>query len=55
MDVPSTVEIKMTMRGFDVIVGTRVTRFPTVEAAVSFAQEKLRWAEELREMSRRCE
>jgi hypothetical protein len=55
MDVPNTIEITMTMGGFEVAMGGRVTRFPSIEAALEFAQQRLRWAAELRELSRRCE
>jgi hypothetical protein len=53
--VPNTVEITMTMRGFEVAMGGRVTRFPSIEDALSFAQQRLQWAKELRELSWRCE
>jgi hypothetical protein len=55
MDVPKTVEITMTLRGFEVAMGGRVTRFPTIEDALAFAQQRLRWAQEVRELSWRCE
>lgn len=53
--MPNTVEIAMTMRGFEVTTGGRVTRFPNIEDALDYAQQRLRWAQELREMSWRCE
>lgn len=53
--MPNTVEITMTMRGFEVTMGGRVTRFPNVEAAVTYAQQRLQWAEELRELKRRVD
>jgi hypothetical protein len=53
--VPDTVEITMTMRGFEVMTGGRVTRFPNIQDALDFAQRRLQRAEELRELSRRCE
>ena len=54
-NVPGTVEITMTLRGFEVTAGGRVARFPNIEAAMDFAQQRLQWAKELRELSRRCE
>jgi hypothetical protein len=53
--MPNTVEITMTMRGFEVTMGGRVTRFPSIEAAMTFAQQRLQWAEELRELKRRVD
>ena len=53
--MPNTVEITMTMRGFEVTMGGRVTRFPNIEDAVNFAQQRLQWAKDLRELSWRCE
>jgi hypothetical protein len=53
--VPNTVEITMTMRGFEVTMGGRVTRFPNIEDAVNFAHQRLQWAKDLRELSWRCE
>jgi hypothetical protein len=55
MDVPNTVEITMTMRGFEVTMGERVTRFPSIEDALDFAQQRLRHAQEVRELSWRFE
>ncbi len=55
MDVPRTVEITITAQGFDVALAGRVTRFVSLEDAVDFAQQKLRSAQQLRELSRRCE
>ncbi len=49
--MPNTVEITMTMRGFEVTMGERVTRFPSIEDALDFAQQRLRYAQELRELS----
>jgi hypothetical protein len=53
--VPGTVEITMTLRGFEVTTGGHVARFPNIEAALDFAQRRLQWAKELRELSWRCE
>lgn len=53
--MPGTIEITMTLRGFEVSTGGRVARFPSIEAALDFAQQRLQWAKELRELSRRCE
>ena len=53
--MPNTVEITMTMRGFEVTTGGRVTRFPSIEDAIGFVQQRLQWAEELRELKRRVE
>lgn len=50
-----SVEITMTMRGFEVRTGGRASRFPTIEAALEFASQRLHWANEIRELSRRCE
>jgi hypothetical protein len=54
-DVPNSIEITMTMRGFEVTMGGRVTRFPSIEDAMTFAQQRLQWAEELRELKRRVD
>jgi hypothetical protein len=53
--MPNTVEITMTMRGFEVTMGSQVTRFPSIEAAMTYAQQRLQWAEELRELKRRVD
>ena len=53
--MPNTIEITMTLRGFEVTTGGRVTRFPSIEDAVEYAQQRLQWAKELRELSWRCE
>lgn len=53
--VPNTIEITLTLRGFEVTTAGRVTRFPSIEDALDYAQQRLRRAEDLRELSRRCE
>jgi hypothetical protein len=49
------VEIKMTRRGFDVSFAGRTSSFPQMDKALEFAQERLRRAVELRDLSARCE
>lgn len=51
----NTVEITMTPRGYEVRMGARVSRFASIEDAIGFASERLHWAHELRDLSRRCE
>jgi hypothetical protein len=53
--MPNTVEITMAPRGWEVRMGTRVTRFASVEDALEFASERLNWAHELRALKQRCE
>jgi hypothetical protein len=53
--MPSTIEITMTRRGFEVRASGRTTRFPTLDEAVGFAQQRLQHAYELRDLSARCE
>jgi hypothetical protein len=49
------VEITMTPRGFDVTTGTHTSHFPSIADAVDFAQRRLQQAQDLRELSARCE
>ncbi len=53
--MPNEVEIKMTMRGFEVTIGGRTARFPHLDEACDFAQQRLRQAQQLRELAARCE
>jgi hypothetical protein len=53
--VTNTIEIKMTVRGVEVTTGGRTASFPSVDDALDFAQQRLRRAEQLRELSARCE
>jgi hypothetical protein len=51
----NSVEIKMTGRGFDVSVAGRTSSFPQMDQALEYAQQRLRRAVELVELSARCE
>ena len=51
----STIEIRMTPAGFDVTVGDRTVRFPRMDEALQFAERRLQHAQNLRELSARCE
>lgn len=53
--VTSTIEIRMTPAGFDVTVSGRTVRFPRMDEALQFAERRLRHAQNLRELSARCE
>ena len=48
--MPNELTITMTSRGFEVRLGTHVSQFPSVKDAVEFAQERLRYAVELRNL-----
>jgi hypothetical protein len=54
-DMPKTVGITMTAGGYEVRMGTQVSRFPSVEDAVDFASRRLNWANHLRDLKQRCE
>lgn len=45
----------MTLRGFEVNLGGRVSQVPTIEDALDFAQKRLHRAMRLRELSWSCE
>ena len=49
------IEITMTQRGFDVSTGTRTAHFVSIADAVDFAQRRMQQAQDLRELSARCE
>lgn len=51
----STIEIKLGMRGFEVTIAGRTDRFRTIDEALEFTRQRLRLAEEVRELSMRCE
>lgn len=51
----SAVEIKMTAGGFEVTAGGHTLRFPKVDDALDFAQQRLRHAQHVRDLSTRCE
>lgn len=51
----ATVEITMTYRGFVVTTRGRTAEFTSLTDAFDFAQERIRLAQELSELSRRCE
>lgn len=53
--MPTTVEITMTGQGFEVTTGGQSARFPTIDDAWEFARQRLRRAQELRELAARCE
>jgi hypothetical protein len=53
--VLKTVEIGMTPSGFEVTIGGRSDRFARLDEALVVAQEWLRRAQELRELSTRIE
>ena len=55
IDMPNTIEITMTRRGFEVTVAGRTALFPTIDEVLGYTQQRLRRAHELREMSARCE
>jgi hypothetical protein len=45
----------MTTSGFEVTVGLNTTRFPQLDDAFAFAQQRLRDIQRIRELSNRCE
>jgi hypothetical protein len=49
--MPKTVEIRMTLGGFEVAVGGRIEKFSCLEDAVAFAHDRLGRAQQLRELS----
>ena len=51
----STLQIRMTPRGFEVATATQTIGFPTIETALQFAQERLERARAVRELSEKCE
>jgi hypothetical protein len=53
--MPNTVEITMTSNGYEVRVGAQINRFRSVDDALDFASQRLRWASDLRELSWHCE
>ncbi len=50
-----TVEIEMTLSGFEVTIGGRSDKFALLDEALVVAQEWLRRAQELRELSARID
>jgi hypothetical protein len=53
--VPNTIEITTTTRGFEVSAGGHTVHVPTIEDAFAFARQRLQLAQQLRELSARCE
>jgi hypothetical protein len=50
-----TIEITMTGRGFIVNLANRTERFAHLEDALDFARQRLQHAQDLRDLSARCE
>jgi hypothetical protein len=53
--MPKTIEITMTPGGFEVIAGGRSALFGNLEAAVSYARERLERAEHIRDLKARID
>jgi hypothetical protein len=53
--VLNTIEITTTTRGFEVSSGEHTVRVATIEDAFAFARQRLQLAQQLRELSLRCE
>jgi hypothetical protein len=53
--MPNAVEIRMTRRGFEVRMGVSTTAFADMGSAITFAQQRLEHAWQLRDLKERCE
>lgn len=51
----SAIEIRLGPRDFQVTTGGQTARFRTIDEALDFARQRLRLAQEVRELSMRCE